>query len=197
MHPKSFWRLKTRHSPGLKGILLIFLVWVLPACNAKPTQPTLGIPTANAKLEISNTATIAVINNALSDDQAANLTLVEFFDHLNAGRYEEAAGLYAGTYQTMIDQNPSIDSQEHAALLRNACTINGFQCLQIKIAGIDRKPSPTEFIFTVQFKNKDDSLFMLVTETEQTTTPRSFFDIRVTKTSQGEFRVMDMPPYMP
>ena len=175
--------------------MLVLLLLISPACNPKPTQPEVEPPPTNVQVEISATATISAISVSISDDQAASLALMEFFDHLHTGRYEEATYLYGGTYHTMIDQNPTIDPQDHAVLLRNACTINGFQCLQIKVAGIDRKPSPTEFIFAVQFKNSDGSEFVLTSETEQT--PTSFFEIRVIKTPQGEFRVIDMPPYMP
>ena len=175
--------------------MVALLLLISPACNPKPAQPEVEPPPTNVQVEVSATATISAISIAISDDQVASSTLVEFFEHLNAGRYEEAGHLYAGTYQIMIDQNPAIDPQDHVALLRNACTINGFQCLQIRVVGIDRKPSHTEYIFGVQFQNNDGSLFVL--ETEAATMPISFFEIKVIKTPQSEFCVMDMPPYMP
>ena len=195
MHLKLSWRLKNRLLPDLYRILPIVFACVLTACNIKLTRTEIEPSPTNVQVEINATATITTINASVSDDQAARLALTEFFDYLHTGRYEEAMVLYGGTYQTMIDQNPAIDPQDQIALLRNACTINGFQCLQIKIAGIDRKPSTTEFVFVVQFQNSAGSVFALTSETEQT--PRSFFEIRVTKTPQGEFHVIDMPPYMP
>lgn len=39
--------------------------------------------------------------------------------------YERAAALYGGSYETLIEMNPDFDPDDHAALLRNACQVNG------------------------------------------------------------------------
>jgi hypothetical protein len=77
----------------------------------------------------------------LSDDQRALHVLVDFLGNLHNGNYEKAAQLYGRTYVFMIDNNPSINPNDHAALLQNACAINGAQCLRVKSAGLDRKNS--------------------------------------------------------
>jgi hypothetical protein len=135
-----------------------------------------------------------------SHQQLALDTLLEFLTDLHAGRYSEAAGLYAGSYETLIYMNPSVDPQNREALLRNACTINGVQCLQVRTAVLDSQTSANEYQFKVEFQTKDGSLFVLgpccgASETEQP--PLSVFHLRVIKNSEGRFQVMDMPPYTP
>ena len=97
----------------------------------------------------------------LTDDQIALHVLVDFLDNLHHGKYDEAAQLYGGMYEIMIDHNPGLNPQDHSALLRNACSINGAQCLQVKSAGLDKKASDIEFIFKVDFLNTDGTLFVL------------------------------------
>ena len=150
--------------------------------------------------EINLTATTEVIVNAVANDGSAQNAIYLFFDNLHTGHYEDAVKLYGGSYQVMIDQNPAIDPADHAELMKSACTVNGFQCLQLKAAGIEYKPAPNEYLFTVQFQNDDGSLFVLgpccgASETEQP--PVSLFEVRVMQVAEGEFRVQDMPPYMP
>jgi len=121
--------------------------------------------------------TVGSINTAANDGFAHDI-LVQFFDHLHAGHYEEAVGLYGGDYQLIIDQNPETDPADHATLMKYACMYNGYQCLKIKLAGIEYKSSPDEYVFGVQFQNEDGSVFVLgpccgASETEQPT--RFFF----------------------
>jgi len=180
--------------------LMIAVGLAMTSCGTAPAPPPLDPLTDGNQPEINTMSTVTVINTAALNDGSAHDFLVQFFDYLHAGRYEDAVKLYDGSYQMMIDQNPTIDPADHVALIKNACTVNGFRCLQIKIAGIDEKPSPNEYLFTVQFQNDDGSLFVLgpccgASETEQP--PVSLFGIRVAKVAEGEFRILDMPPYTP
>jgi hypothetical protein len=165
---------------GYSLLFVSFVVAVGLSCTA--TTPT---PTAT---------------ETLSDDQRALHVLVAFLESLHVGKYEEAARLSGGTYEAMIDHNPSIDPNDHVALLRNACTINGTECLEMKNAGLDRAISPTEFVFKVDFLNADGSLFVrgpCCGGSETDFPPESVFLYKVVKTSDGRFLVMDMPPYVP
>jgi len=183
----------------LKVIFGVMLI-VIYACGREPapTPPDqLGDGGTNEPQPIS---TAGAITTAAANDESAYNILLQFFDHLHTGRYEEAVNLYAGDYQLLVDQNPETDPSDHVALMKNACLYNGYQCLMIKLAGIERKPSPDEYVFGVQFQNEDGSPFVLgpccgASETEQP--PVSFFEIRVLKNAEGEFRILDMPPYMP
>jgi hypothetical protein len=135
-----------------------------------------------------------------SDDQRARDVLIEFLQSLHNSEYDKAAQLYAGTYETMRDHNPSTNPDDHVALLRNACTINGAQCLQVKSAALDQKVSNTEFVFRVEFLNGDGTLFVLgpcCGGNETDFPPQSVFYLTVVKTDKDNYVVMDMPPYAP
>ena len=136
----------------------------------------------------------------INDDQLAQQVLVEFLQSLHAGEYAQAAQLYGGTYESMANHNPGIDPDNHIALLRNACTINGVQCLQVKSVDLDRQRSATEFVFKVAFLNADGTLFVLgpcCDSTDIDFPPQSMFDFTVTKGAEGQYLVQDMPPYVP
>lgn len=160
--------------------LIITLVFSLFACTAKANIPS--------------STTIA------NDDQLALNVLVDFLESLHAGKYDEAAQFYGGTYEIMINHNPDIAPQDHAALLRNACTINGAQCLQVRSTGLEEKISDTEFTFNVEFQNPDGSLFVrgpCCGEDETDFPSQSIFLFKVLKNAEGKLLVMDMVPYMP
>ena len=183
-----------------KNLIAVIGMVVLSACGVYSTQSSSSPSPSDVQPEVQIIPTVEVARTAMTDDSIAYTILLQFFDHLHAGRYEKAVTLYGGDYQLLIDQNPEIDPTDHIALLKNACTFNGFQCLQIKLAGIERKNSPNEYVFTVQFQNEDGTLFVQgpccgASETEQP--PISFFQIKVLKIAEAEFRVLDMPPYMP
>jgi hypothetical protein len=136
----------------------------------------------------------------LSEDQLALRVLENFLESLHNGKYDNAAQLYGGTFETMIDQNPGINPNDHSTLLRNACTINGAQCLQVKSAGLDKTVSDTKFVFKVDFFNADGTLFVLgpCCGGNETDSPsRSIFFLSVMKVDKNKFAVMDMPPYSP
>jgi hypothetical protein len=136
----------------------------------------------------------------LGDERRARDTMLAFLQSLHQGSYEQASQLYRGTYDFMIDHNPGLDPDDRAALLENACTINGAQCLQVKSAELDRKPSATEFVFKVEFSNPDGSLFVRGPCCGGSATdfpPQSVFYFTVVKVDEDKFTVMDMPPYAP
>lgn len=138
--------------------------------------------------------------NTVNDEELALSVLVQFLQSLHDGQYGKAAQLYGGTYEIMINYNPDIGAGDRAALLQNACTINGFQCLQIKRVSLDKRVSETEFRFRVEFLNADGTLFALEPccgSGEIDLLPQSVFYFPVVKTSKDSFVVMDMPPYVP
>jgi len=161
-------------------LLIITTIISLAACNAtSETSLDLELP---------------------GDDMRAMGILIDFFQNLYTGEYEEAARLYAGTYENMINHNPEIDPQDHATLLRNACTINGAQCIRVKSIELQDKISSIEYIFTVEFQNADNSLFVSGSccgEEETEVLYHSVFSFRVSKNAEGNFQVMDMVPYVP
>jgi len=137
---------------------------------------------------------------APDDAQLAQEALVAFFADLHAGRYAQAAQAYAGTYETMIDHNPSLDPADHAALFRNACTINGAQCLEVRSAELLPTVAAQEFRFEVEFQLEDGSVLVqgpCCGGSETDFPPVSAFTYTVSKGEDGRFRILDMPVYMP
>ncbi len=145
---------------------------------------------------------------SLTDEDLGLHVLVDYLNYLYQGDYEKAAQLYGGTYETMVNQNPDIDPADHIALLKNACTINGMQCLKIYSAGpssagpfgTNEISNRTEFKYQVEFAKNDGSLFGLGPCCGGNATdspPQSIFNFTVTKVSNDEFLVMDLPPYSP
>lgn len=135
-----------------------------------------------------------------SDQELARQTLYQFFDHLHDGKYQEAASLYVGEYETMIVQNPDLNPTDHVALFHNACTLNGLRCLKVKTARLEKQVSPTEFRFLVEFQNEDGSLFILGPCCGANATdmpPQSVFPYTVMKDAQGNFLLLDVPVYVP
>jgi hypothetical protein len=132
-----------------------------------------------------------------SDDLegSARQELARFLDYLHDGNYSEAAGLYGGSYENLQFFNPQIDAREQAALLKNACTINGYQCLQADQIELVIQ-SESEFIYNVQFLNTDGSLFHAGSCCELRGR-QSKFKFRVALQPEDDFLVMDLPPYQP
>jgi hypothetical protein len=136
----------------------------------------------------------------LNDEERAQYTLIGFLENLHNGKYDEAARLYGGSYQTMIDHNPDIDPNDHTALLRNACTLNGMQCFRGKIIGLEDKVSDAKYVFIVELLKDDGILFVLgpcCGGNQTSSPPQSVFLFTVIKVDPNEFTVMDMPPYAP
>lgn len=135
-----------------------------------------------------------------SGEAQARQALVSFLDRLRAGQYDEAVPLYGGTYETMLANNPDTAPGDYAGLLRNACTLNGIQCLRVKSAQLDRQVSEKEFVFEVEFLNADGALFVLgpcCGADETDSPPQSVFYLTVVQVEPDRFAVMDMPPYVP
>lgn len=129
----------------------------------------------------------------------AQEVLIRFFELLNAKQYAEADLLYGGEYEQLQVFNPSSDPSDHAALWSWSCEFAGLQCLTVRTSTFKNLQSDT-VVFQVEFNNSDGSLFVLgpccgANETEMP--PVSQFDYRATRDSDGKFKVMDLPPYVP
>jgi hypothetical protein len=139
-------------------------------------------------------------SSKLPDVKLAQDALAAFFSHLHDREYEQAVALYGGGYEGMRDHNPSIDPEDLAALFKNACTVNGAQCLEVRQSKLLDQPSPAAFRFSVAFSNEDGSLFSrgpccgddtpdFVEQTE------FIFTVRMECT--GRYLVMELPVYLP
>ena len=138
---------------------------------------------------------------ANDDLESARETLIQFFEHLNKGDYLSASALYGGSYEMLNGYNPDLDPEDHAALFKNACTVNGFQCLQVRSARLQEQAAQTgDYRFVVEFSTADGELFVLgpccgATETEMPL--RSEFVFTVVRVGEGAYQVVDLPVYAP
>jgi hypothetical protein len=160
----------------MKKILLIILF--LASCAPQATPAPTSLPSTTSE---------------------AQAVLIRFFDLLNAHQYAEADLLYGGEYEQLQVFNPSSDPADHAALWSWSCEYAGLQCLKVRTATFKVLQGDT-VVFQVEFNNADGGLFALgpccgADETEMP--PVSQFEYRLARDSDGKFKVMDLPPYVP
>jgi hypothetical protein len=116
--------------------------------------------------------------------------------------YPQAVDLYDGSYQALIDLNPGIDPNDPAALLRNACEVNGFQCLRLHrvvssrtLLGVDGSYA---IHLTVQLEDRYGEVFYTGLCCGSGNAPQQTeFDFTVRRSADGIFQVLDLPPYAP
>ncbi len=116
--------------------------------------------------------------------------------------YEQAAELYGGSYQELIELNPEIDPGDHAALLQNACEVNGLQCLRVHevvssrtLLGAD---GSYDIHLTVQLEDPSGEVFYTGLCCGSGDAPQQMeFDFKVRRSADGTFQVLDLPPYLP
>jgi hypothetical protein len=131
-------------------------------------------------------------------DQAYR-TLIDFFDRLHAGDYEQAASLFGGSYESLLNSNPRLLPRDRLALWKNGCEINGFVCLKVHEAILQEQAAPNEFTFMVEFEQDDGARFTLgpCCTTDESEGPAKWqFPFSVKRIGE-QFLVMDMPVYMP
>ncbi len=185
--------------------LISFLIIGLVSTACGPTHT---VPYAQAGVDPTTDAchvTSAACETLTPDSgdlAQARMALLAFFDALNAGQYQKAVELYGGSYEELIADNPDVDPDDHVTLLERACSQNGFQCLQVKEILREEQAWPDDFTFTIEFLNRDGSLFLLgsccgVTEADQQ--PQSQFGYTVKRIPQAGnvFRVQELPVYVP
>jgi hypothetical protein len=146
-----------------------------------------------------SSSTIPEGRKVLAEIESARGALVDFFAHLHAGEYAQAAALYGGEYDLLWEHNPGIDPIDRAALFQNACTVNGAQCLEVRRSKLIERPSPAEFRFVVQFSNDDGSPLPICPccggAGEESNQTDFIYNVRLVCT--GDYLVMELPVYMP
>ncbi len=137
---------------------------------------------------------------ALPSEQArAREALQSYFEALHSGDYSQAAGFVDGGLDVVADMNPSIAISDTAALLRAACTGNGFQCLAVRRIVSEREIVPGTYRFDVEFENADGRLFVRgpccgASETEMPSQSVFAYDVVL---SGEAFKVQQLPVYVP
>ncbi len=171
-------------------VLLLTLSIVLNlivGCVPGATQPT------------STSSTVTSEPPMPSDLERAREALTTYFSLLHAGHYGEAVHYYGGDYDILRDWNPTVAEDDYVTLFQQGCSINGLRCLRIRTIVREEQVSPTEFKFTVEFTNDDETLFVRgpccgATETEEP--PQSQFAFTVKKVD-SRFLVEDLPVSVP
>ena len=141
--------------------------------------------------------------NPLTNDQSnlttAQSTLESFFTLLAHGAYEQAAGLYGGEYEELHSMNPAIPADHYASLWENGCSLNGYQCLEIKDVVKASMDDQGIFHFIVEFKEPNGDLLVIGPCCGADATqmpPRSQFEFTVRR-NKGVFLVQDAPIFVP
>jgi hypothetical protein len=132
---------------------------------------------------------------ASSEEQRARAALQNYLAALYAGRYEEAAEMYGGPYDTLRAQNPFIAKDDTAALLEAACTQNGYLCLPVRKIEAGRTRTTGTFEFLVTFEAPDGGSFVFLPPPGATGAPFSQFTFMVIRNG-GSFLVHGLPPYV-
>jgi hypothetical protein len=131
---------------------------------------------------------------------AAERTLIVFFNQLSQGEYQAAAELYGGSYQILVEYNPDLDPADHPSLLERACRVNGFQCLEVGELLEVEETGPGSYFLTVTFQTADGDIYERgpccgAGASEEP--PHTEFTFRVVQTGDGQYRVLDLPVYVP
>jgi hypothetical protein len=151
---------------------------------------------------ISGVFAALLLSSCVSDtgkQDQARLALQGFFANLAGGKYESAVDQYAGSYETLIFFNPDQDPDDYTTLWQNGCQFNGLQCLTVHSVTFSHVNEAGEYIFSVEFNTWGGGLFELgaCCGEEQTTQPQSRFEFRVVESDDGQFRVLDLPVFVP
>ncbi len=144
-------------------------------------------------------ALLAACAAADSKQNQAQRALEGFFTDLVDQNYAAAVDLYGGSYETLVSFNPDINPDAHVDLWRNGCQVNGLQCLTLRTVTFNEQTPGGEYIFTVEFNDRNNDLFIREACCGQNpaTPPQFQFAYRVVQGGDGEFRVLDMPVYLP
>lgn len=122
-----------------------------------------------------------------------------FFEALSRGDYAAAVKQYGGSYELLRDHNPSIPPDDLESLWRNACQINGAQCLPVRALMLESNPSAGEYRFWVQF-TFDGEIFSqgpCCGGSIEDFPPTDEFLYTVRLDANGVNVVMDLPVYTP
>ena len=139
----------------------------------------------------------ACASGTRENDQAkAETTMRSFFHALAIGRYQDAAALYGGEYETLTGWNPSLDPADLETLWQHGCESNGLVCMAVRDV-VRLEQAGEGYQFTVTFEAKDGGLFEF-TGCCGESLPESIkeWDILVIRDGD-EFRTATMPPYVP
>jgi hypothetical protein len=134
------------------------------------------------------------------DIDQASLALKGYFNALRFGRYREAVGWFGGSYETLAAMNPDTPAGDEAGLFSSACTANGFFCLGVDSALLERVTEDGRYLFQVSFTDPEGNLFILnpcCGADLEVQPPVWLFRYSVQRDQNGRFKVVELPVYSP
>ena len=175
-------------------IFLLLIPLMCSACSSRvlTIKPINEVSTELPSAELPGQFAVSAV-----DPERA---MVDFFTYLNQGDYAQASELYGGSYDILQDYNPDLNLDDKTALLKAGCEQNGLMCLAVEEVLSVQTNDQTNFLFEVQFTNRDGSLFILgpcCGADEETMPPVSTFLVGVRCQEGGPCLVMDLPPSVP
>jgi hypothetical protein len=189
------------------GAVAVTVTAVLPDATSRlpgvslampPTQPGLAAATPTNITEPTRPVALPTLAPGSSDVDVARHAVLAFFTLLHARRYQEAAPYYGGSYDALRGWNPSVPPADHATLWKNACEVNGLQCLRIRRVVGAEETAPGEVTVIIELENEDGTLYArgpgFAGNPNYPVTSR--WPI-VVKKVDGRFRPRDGPPYSP
>lgn len=141
---------------------------------------------------------IAACASSSVDVENARQALIDYFGALSLREYPYAAQLFGGSYEILAEYNQDVAPDDHAALWQRGCEQNGLQCLTIRTTTFQEMTTFGEYLFLAEFNNLDGSQFKLVACCGEDSTRSQYqFPYRIEKSNDGQFRVLDIPIYVP
>lgn len=132
--------------------------------------------------------------------ESALSVLQAFFDGLAAGSYAEAVRLYGGSFDELAALNPAISPADHAALLAQACTVNGFACT-VEIAEIvtSQRFSETAVQFTLKLRYPDGTILSRgdCCGADQSGAQTAELFVYTVAAQENRLVVLELPAYLP
>jgi hypothetical protein len=132
--------------------------------------------------------------------EQAESVLRQYFSHLHQGDYQAAVELYGGSYQLLTGFNPDIDPADRETLLQHGCEMNGLACLRVEDVLAVSRTGVGKYTLTVTFLTELRDTFQLgpcCGEDPTGNPPVSEFDFRIEQDENGEYKVVDLPVYVP
>lgn len=134
-----------------------------------------------------------------NEEAQAEAAVTAFFEHLSKGEYAQAADMYGAGYEELTYFNPNIPEDDHVALWRNICEVNGFQCLPVLRVIDTEKFSLNEFMVTVEFRAADGQPFVFgpcCGASEEEMPPETQFQMFAIE-RDGQYLVTSLPVFVP
>jgi hypothetical protein len=147
-----------------------------------------------------------------------DFAMEEFFQNLNEKQYDRAIPSYDGLYNQFRDWNPTVSYYDLGTLWKNACEMNGLNCLRVKDIVKKEIVTPEEvfrdevtdgwsekqykydlvYKYTITYQNQDGSTFQIgpCCGEEDNGERTKEFNVLVGK-KDNNFFILTPPPYTP